>query len=357
MRSYYLGVLSGRRKGVFAALFKGLLSVFSIVYGFLHKSRQLAYAIGLFRRVKLSIPVISVGNLTTGGTGKTPLVEYLAKWLASHRFRVAILSRGYGKIDEDRDDEDLALELENIVRLTGADRVAQARRAIEEFRADVILLDDGFQHFRICRDLDVLVVDATNPFAGGRLLPRGFLRERPSSASRADLVVLTRTDQAGPTAVAALRNQVAILVGGKPVLESVHRPVSVRSLWNKKKYDLEWLRGRSVYAFCGLGNPDAFRRTLESSGTKIVKFRTFPDHHRYEAADLRLLSLEAQEFMAEMFVTTEKDASKLHPEAFERPLAVVRVELEITRGEDTLEAALLELFKTRRPAAAEVLPG
>lgn len=357
MRSYYLGVLSGRRKGVFAALFKGLLSVGSIVYWLLYKARQLAYAIGLLRSVKLPVPVISVGNLTTGGTGKTPLIEYLAQWFASHRFRVAILSRGYGKIDQGRDDEELALEFENVVRLTGADRVAQAKRAIEEFRADVILLDDGFQHFRIRRDLNVLVVDATNPFAGERLLPRGLLRERPAASRRAGLVVLTRTDQAGPAALAALRTRMGTLSGGKPILESVHRPVSVRSLWNKKKYDLEWLRGRSVYAFCGLGNPDAFRRTLESSGAKIVKFRAFPDHHRYAGADLRLLNLEAQEFMAEMFVATEKDASKLHPEAFERPLAVVRVELEITRGEEILEAALLELFKTRRPAAAEVLPG
>lgn len=356
MRSYYLAVLSGRRKGVLAALFKALFSALSAVYWLLHHLRRLAYAAGLLRSVRLPVPVISVGNLTAGGSGKTPLAEHLAKWLAAHRFRAAILARGYGRIDERRDDEGLELELENVVRLAGADRVAQARIAISDFRVDVVLLDDGFQHFRIRRDLDVLVVDATNPFAGGHLVPRGLLRERPSSAARADLVVLTRTDQVARPAVDALREQMFVLSGGKPIVESVHRPVAVRSLWNRKRYDLEWLRGRSVYGFCGLGNPDAFRRTLLSIGAGVVKFRAFPDHHPYSAADLRSLNLEGQEFMAEAFVTTEKDARKLHPEAFERPLLVLRVELEITRGEEILEAALLNLLQARRPAAAEVLP-
>jgi tetraacyldisaccharide 4'-kinase len=353
VRAYYLAVISGRKRGVGAALFKALLALLSVAYWVLHRTRRLFYSLGILRTVKLPVPVVSVGNLTAGGSGKTPLVELVARWFAAHRFRVAILARGYGKTERG-DDEGLTADLENIVRLTGADRVASARRAIEEFRADVILLDDGYQHFRIHRDLDILVVDSTNPFAGGRLLPRGLLRERPSAAARADLVVLTRTDQAPRAVVDALRDQLYILSGGKPVIETVHRPVSVRSLWNKKRHDVDWLRGRAVYGFCGLGNPEAFKRTLESAGANVVKFRAFPDHHRYGGADLRLLNVEAQEFMAEIFVTTEKDASKLHPEGFEKPLAVLRVELEVARGEEALEGALLELFKSRRPAAAEV---
>lgn len=356
VRSYYHAVLSGRRRGPVAALFKLALSLLSVVWWILHKTRQGLYAIGLLRRVKLAVPVVSVGNLTAGGAGKTPLVEHLARWFSNHRLRTAILARGYGRIDANRDDESLALEFENVIRLTGADRVAGAKSAIEDFRADVVVLDDGFQHYRLRRDLDVLVVDATNPFAGGRLLPRGLLRERPSSAARADLIVLTRTDQVPRTAVDELRDQLAALSGGRPMVETVHRPVAVRSLWNKKRHDVEWLRGRNVYAFCGIGNPEAFRRTLQSLGAGVVKFRAFPDHHGYEPSDLRLLNVEAQEFMAEAFVTTEKDAHKLRAEGFERPLLVLRVELEVVRGEELLEAALLELFKARRPAAAEVLP-
>lgn len=357
MRSYYLAVISGRKRGIGAALFRALLSLLSVLYWAVHKARQFAYAVGLLRSVKLSVPVISVGNLTAGGTGKTPFVEFLARGFASQRYRVAILARGYGKTESGRDDEEPPFAFENIVRLTGSDRVAQAKRAVEEFRADVILLDDGFQHFRIRRDLDLLLVDATNPFAGGCLLPRGLLRERPACAARADVVVLTRTDQVERPVVDALRRQLAVLSGDKPILESQHRPVVVRSLWNKKKHDPDWLRGRSVYAFCGLGNPEAFRRSLESLGADLVKFRAFPDHHAYGPADVRLLNLEAQEFMAEMFVTTEKDSTKLHPEGFERPLAILRVELEIARGEELLEAAIRERVRMRRPAAAEVLPG
>ncbi len=356
MRAYYLAVLSGRKKGLVASLFKLFLFFLSFFYWIGHGLRRACYAIGIFRRVKLPVPVVSVGNLTAGGSGKTPLVEHLARWFSSHRFRVAILARGYGKIAGSKDDESLAFEFENVLRLTGADRVANAKIAVEDFRADVILLDDGFQHFRIQRDLDILVVDSTNPFAGGRLIPRGLLRESASSASRSNVVVLTRTDQVTRPIVEALRDQMTVMSNGKPVLESVHRPVAVRSLWNKKRYECDWLRGKSVYAFCGLGNPDAFRRTLTALGANVVKFRSFPDHHRYGEADLRLLNVESQEFMAEVFVTTEKDSRKLHPEGFERPLLVLRVDLEVTRGEETLETALTELLKSRRPAAAEVLP-
>ncbi len=356
MRSYYSAVLSGRKRGLLAAAFKAVLSALSLLYWMAHKSRQWAYSLGLLRRVRLPVPVVSVGNLTAGGTGKTPLVEHLARKLASQRLRTAILARGYGKIDADRDDESLALEFESVVRLTGADRVASAKTALGEFRPDAILLDDGFQHFRIRRDLDILAVDATNPFSGGRLLPRGFLRERPANAARADLIVLTRTDQIPQNAIDALREQLAVLSGGKPIVESIHRPVALRSLWNKRRHEVEWLRGRTVYGFCGIGNPEAFRKTLQGAGASVLKFRAFPDHHPYDSSDVRLLNLEAQEFMAEAFVTTEKDAHKLRAEGFEKPIFVLRVELEITRGEDLLNAALLEIVRARRPAATEALP-
>lgn len=320
----------------------------TVVYAFLHGARRLFYRIGLLRSVKLPCPVISVGNITAGGTGKTPLVEYLARWFARKNFRTVILARGYGRSGASRDDEDLIseMELENVVRLAGPDRVVLARKALEAYRADIIILDDGFQHYRIQRTLDVVTVDATNPFAGGHLLPRGLLRERPSALRRADVVVLTRTDQASPGALDALRERIG------PAAEAVHRPVHVRSLWNRKQQGLEWLRGRPIYAFCGLGNPEAFRRTLESLGAHVVKFRAFPDHHPYAPGDLLRMNAEAEEFMAEALVTSEKDAARVSAGSFELPLAALRIEIELVRGEELLEDRLLAVVRDIPRAAA-----
>ena len=240
------------------------------------------------------------------------------------------------------------MDLENVVRLPGKDRVAMGRKALSEYRADLLLLDDGFQHYRVQRGLDIVAVDATQPFANGYLLPRGLLRERPSALGRADLVILTRTDQVTPAELEELRQKIG------PAVETVHRPVHVRSLWNRKKHPLDWLRGRNVYAFCGVGNPEAFRRTLESIGARVVKFRPFEDHHAYTGQDLRRMNAEAQEFMAEVIVTTEKDATKVHAEGFELPLAALRIEIEITRSEELLEERLLAVVRDIPRAAAPI---
>ncbi len=352
MRRFYLSVISGRRRGVLAVLLRALLAAASFLYYALHKTRHFLYRVGIFRSVRLPVPVISVGNLTAGGTGKTPFVEMLARRLAKRNLRVAILARGYGRREDGGDDEQMLaeMELEGVVRLAGPDRVALAHRAISECRAEILILDDGFQHYRIKRDLDIVTIDATDPFAGGRLLPRGLLRERPACAARADLVVLTRCDQATAGDLAALRDRFDRIA--KPVLETVHRPVAVRTLWNKKRQTLEWLRGRRLSAFCGIGNPDAFRRTLESLGAEIVKFRAFVDHHPYTAQDVRQLNAEAQEFMAHGLITTEKDATKLSPDAFDLPIAALRVEMDVTRGDDRLESCLRALTREATPVGA-----
>lgn len=352
MRRYYLSVISGQRRGPVAALLRGLLWAGTAVYASLHRGRQLLYRMGLLRSVRFPCPVVSVGNVTAGGTGKTPFVEFLARWFARKNFRIAVLARGYGRIDDGRtDDEDLIseMELESVVRLPGRDRVAQGRKALADYRADLLILDDGFQHYRIQRSLDIVTVDATCPFANGHLLPRGLLREPPCALRRAGLVVLTRTDQVPPDELSRLRERL-----GPGVVETVHKPVSIRSLWNRKRHGTEWLRGRSVYAFCGVGNPDAFRRTLESLGAQVVKFRAFEDHHRYVPGDVRRMSAEAQEFMAEAIVTTEKDATKVNPEAFDLPLAALRVEIEVVRNEELLEERLLEVVRDIPRAAAPI---
>lgn len=350
MRHYYLSVISGRRRGPVAALLRGVLWAGTFVYAALHGSRRLLYRLGLLRSTRLSCPVVSVGNLTAGGTGKTPFVEHLTRWFARRHTRVAVLARGYGSRPGGGDDEDLisGMELDGVVRLTGPDRVALGRKALSEFRADLVILDDGFQHYRLQRTLDILLIDASDPLMAGRLIPRGLLRESPSAASRADLVVLTRTDQASPGELEALRRRFPQAV------ETVHRPVSVRGLSNHRRHPLEWLQGRSVFAFCGVGNPDSFRRTLESVGANIVKFRAFPDHHPYTAQDVMRLNAEAQEFMADVMLTTEKDAARLHAEGFEIPLAALRVEIEVTRHEELLEERLLGIVRDIPRVAAPI---
>ena len=342
MRQFYLSVISGQKRGPLASSLRGVLWLGTFVYAALHGSRSLFYRMGLFRSVRFPCPVVSVGNITAGGTGKTPFVEFLAKWFARKNYRTAILARGYGKSrGSETDDEDLisGMELENVVRLAGPNRVPLGRKALDEYRADLLILDDGFQHFRIQRTLDLVTIDATNPFAGGKLLPSGLLRERTSALKRAGLIVLTRTDQVTPGELETLRAQVG------PAVETVHRPVSVRSLSSRKRYGTEWLREKSVFVFCGIGNPEAFRQTVISLGAKIVKFRTFTDHYPYVPQDVQRLNAEAEEFMADVILTTEKDASKLDLEGFHLPLMALRVEIEITRNEDLLEERLLEVVR------------
>ncbi len=341
MRRYLLSVIEGRRRGAGAALVRGLLGLLSGFYILGHALRRLGYRLGLLRSVKFPCPVVSVGNLTAGGTGKTPLVQYIARWFSRKSFRIAVLARGYGRISGDADDEDLLseMQLENAVRLAGKDRVASGRRALEDYKAELLLLDDGFQHYRIQRGLDVVAVDATQPFGNGCRLPRGLLREAPDALRRADLIVLTRTDQVPPAELDALRARVG------PAVETVHKPVLVRNLSARKQTGLDWLRGRAVFAFCGVGNPDSFRRTLQSLGAEVVMFRAFDDHHAYTAQDVKRLNAEAQEFMAEALITTEKDATKVKAGGFDLPLTALRVEIEIVRNEDLLEERLLAVAR------------
>ncbi|MHC4607399.1 MAG: tetraacyldisaccharide 4'-kinase [Planctomycetota bacterium] len=355
MRRFYLETISGERQGLLAGLTRGVLTLGTGFYVAGHALRRLAYRTGLKRSVRLPVPVVSVGNLTAGGTGKTPMVEYIARWFAGRSLRTVVLARGYGEIPgTGRDDEELFTEMEigSVVRLTGADRVARARRALDgALRPDVFLLDDGFQHFRIQRDLDLLVVDATDPFAEGRRLPRGLLRESPRAARRADLIIFTRCDQVDRARLFDLYTRLEGLAPGKAFVETRHRPVCVRELKSKTRRDLEWLRDRPVFAFCGIGNPGAFFRTLDEAGARIVRVRAFPDHHRYTADDLRRINAEAQEFMAAAVVTTEKDARKVEPDAFDMPLGALAVEIEVLRGGQKLEAHLRAVVNGRRRVA------
>jgi tetraacyldisaccharide 4'-kinase len=291
---------------------------------------------------RAGVPVISIGNLTVGGTGKTPCVEYVARLLRGHEYQVAVLSRGYGS-EGGRNDEAMVLEenLPDVPHYQGRDRVALARTAVEESESEVLVLDDGFQHRRLARDLDVVLIDATDPWASGYLLPRGGLREPERNLRRAGFVVLTRCDAVDEAAVAGLEGEVRQIAPDMPVARTIHAPTE---LWNgHDRLDVKGLAGKSVGAFCGIGNPAGFRRTLADLGADVRAFREYPDHHPYSRNDVDELREWATTLPVESWlVTTQKDWVKLRvTELGGRPLWAVRVGLEFVAGKDLFDRAVL----------------
>ena len=294
---------------------------------------------------RTGVPVVSVGNLSLGGTGKTPCVELVAGFYRDRGLQVAILSRGYGA-DAGPNDEALVLEenLPDVPHLQDPHRAAAATRAVEELESEVLVLDDGFQHRRLHRDLDVVVIDATLPPHRDRMFPRGTLREPASSLKRAAVVLLTRCDQA-PDADAT-RDRLTARFPHLTVATSEHRPTEL--LGGGAPEPVESLRGKVVAGFAGIGSPPAFRRTLEGLGATVADFRAYPDHHPYTRADVDDLRTWAGRQPADAVVaTTQKDWVKLRlPDLAGRPLRAVRVGIAFRDGRDAFEAAL-----------ARVLPG
>jgi tetraacyldisaccharide 4'-kinase len=338
----YHRLITGRQRGLWPTLQRAGLRLVSFPYGWVTRLRNALYDRGWKRTHKARVPVVSVGNLTLGGTGKTPCVEYIARYYREQELLVAILSRGYGA-GEGQNDEALVLSanLPDVPHLQGADRVALAHTAVEELESEVLVLDDGFQHRRLARDLDIVLLDATAPWGHGYLFPRGLLRESPRSLQRAGAVVLTRCDQIEPATLAGIRERVAQLAPQAPLAETTHRPVA----WVNSAgatLPLEELPGRPWAAFCGVGNPEAFRRTLQDLGGEVAAFRTFPDHHRYGKTDVEELDGWARQQATEcVVVTTQKDLVKLPLTRIgKRDLWALRIRLHFLAGQEQFDRKL-----------------
>jgi tetraacyldisaccharide 4'-kinase len=305
--------------------------------------RNRLYDYGWKKTFRAAVPVISVGNLTLGGTGKTPCVEYLARFYRQQDLRVAILSRGYGSASGPND-EALVLEenLPDVPHLLGVDRVALAQLACEELESEVLVLDDGFQHRRLSRDLDLVLIDATEPLEQSHLFPRGLLRESVGGLNRASVVVLTRCDQVKIEVRQALRAQATRhCVAGTPIVEASHRPKEwVNSA--AQTMPLAFSNDRPLAAFCGIGNPDAFRHTLEALDASPRVFRAFPDHHAYSRADVDDLQAWARSLPQDCVIaTTQKDLVKLRlPRLGGRELWALRIELQVEAGQEILHERL-----------------
>jgi tetraacyldisaccharide 4'-kinase len=335
-------LLGGQRRGLRAALLRGLLALAEVPYRGTVAWRNWRYDRSASKSQRVGVPVVSVGNLTVGGTGKTPMVAWLARWFRERGVRVAVVSRGYGAAEGQRNDEAMELELRlpDVPQMQNPDRVAGALAAIEEFQCQLVLLDDGFQHRRLRRDVDIVLLDATEPFGFGHLLPRGLLREPVSSLRRAHAVVLSRADAVAPERREGIRAKVRRHAPSAVWAEASHAPAALVNSagGSRPPHDL---RGKRILAFCGIGNPGAFRRTLAALGAEEATFREFADHHAYRREDIAELAQAARGCSADLAVCTQKDLVKIRADWLgETPLFALQIDLEITAGRPELEALL-----------------
>jgi tetraacyldisaccharide 4'-kinase len=313
MDQFFLDVISGRRRGLTAGALRGALTLCAPLFGLAVAVRNRRYERGAARVHRAGVPVVSVGNITTGGTGKTPTVAWIVNQLRELGRRPGILSRGYRSLDGQENDEKRLLDqfCPGVPHWQGPDRVATAAHAVREQGCDVLVLDDGFQHRRLHRDLDLVLIDALNPWGYGRLLPRGLLREPPASLARAHMIVITRADQLPADGVATLRTEIARYTSAE-IVDSRFEPTGLVNAAGER-LELAAARSRRIAAFCGIGNPAGFRATMQGAGVTIDEalFRVFPDHHHYTPHDCSAIAGVARGGDAELLVTTRKDLVKL----------------------------------------------
>ena len=353
--------ITTKQRGVFPTLFRILLMPLCWLYGTTIWIRNYFFTIGVFKKKRLPCTVISIGNIVVGGTGKTPAAAAISKLLQNKGLQVAILLRGYKRRsgaditfvsdgenrlcskEESGDEADmLACQLKNIPIVVGKKRHLAGKAVLDRFKSDVLILDDGFQHQQLARDLDILTIDATQPYGTGALLPVGTLREPVSALQRADILLLTRTDAVG-TEIANLKAELKRIAPNTPILESIHQPTSLYWLNqpdNHSMISIDNLSGKRLIAVCGIGNPNVFVATLQKYNPEVVELFAYPDHHVYTESDLLQIQHQMKRCEAEWVVTTQKDEQKLASLSPELPIVVLAVELVITDGEAVLMEAL-----------------
>lgn len=345
--SEFRKIISGRRRDWRAASLRGILSLFEPLVRLGTHYRNRRYDRGAAKVQRVSVPVVSVGNITAGGTGKTPFVAWLARWFRERHLRVVLISRGYGAKPGERNDEALELEalLPDVPHLQNPDRVAAARQAQSELKAEIILLDDAFQHRRLHRDLNILLVDALEPFGFDHLFPRGLLREPLSELRRADVIAISRADLVTQGERAAIASRIGEHAPRAQLIEIAHRPRSLLN-WNQEILDPSTLRDQRVAAFCGLGNPQGFRETLLRCGAKIAGFREFSDHFQFAHRELKSLGEWADQLDVEQVLCTMKDFVKLRvPLIGSKPLRALTIGIEFVTGRNEFELYLQKIIE------------
>lgn len=348
----FRSLLAGNRQGIAARFLLVILGMFAIPYGLIVRLRALTYARGWLTVRRLACPVVSVGNITVGGTGKTPMVVAVARMLMDRGKRVAVLSRGYGGTLEgqtrivsdgqrvfltarEAGDEPvlLAREVPGLMVLIGVDRYAAGRLAEAQLAPDVFILDDGFQHLRMHRDLNILLMDSAAPLATGKLLPAGFLREPPAAIARAHLVVYTRCS--GGT--------IPLVHGPLPAIRAEHRLVGVKRLGDDRLLSWDHLQGRTGVAFAGIADPASFFMALSGQGLQLAATVPLGDHCPYDNQVLSHVRHVSGHWGADYLITTAKDAVKLTATEGLAEIYMTVMELAMDRP-DTLARFLDNLF-------------
>jgi tetraacyldisaccharide 4'-kinase len=340
-------LVSGELGGAGPALARAALRALEVPYAAAVRVRNWRYDTSRVRVHKLEVPVVSVGNITLGGTGKTPAVEWLARWFQVRGVRVGMVSRGYGSTSGQPNDEalELAQKLPDVPQSADADRLRAARRAIDEFGCNVLVLDDGFQHRRLARDFDLVLIDALAPFGFGHVFPRGLLREPLSALRRANAVMLSRADLVEDDARREIQGRVLDFAPEALWLEAAYRPQALRSTAGDEQPPLA-LAGRKVAAFCGIGNPAGFQQSLASVGCEVTASLEFADHMRYTREDIDKIARWADSLDAAAVVCTHKDLVKVGPLwTAARPLLALVGRVEVVAGQRELEAVLDELAR------------
>jgi len=366
-------------------LFLLFLAQLSYLYRSVVNVRHYLYDRRLLRPHELGCQVISVGNLTVGGTGKTPIVEIFARELSREGRRVAILSRGYRKEEppfiqrvanaltfhESRQpprvvsdganllldsamggDEPymLATNLPNVPVVVDRNRVKRGRYAIQKLGCDTLILDDGFQYLKLKHRIEIVLVDRTNPFGNGYVLPRGVLREPPQHIARADFIFVTKSDGVGTD---ALKAQLRRLNSRAEIIECRHTPRHLQNAFTRERQALSYLRGRKVVTLCGIAAPGGFEQEVERRGAVVLDRRRFADHHRYTQQELIDVVNRAHRLGAEAVITTEKDTVRFpHLERCDVPVLFLRVDIEMVSGVEDFHACIARIcFRDRRTSA------
>jgi tetraacyldisaccharide 4'-kinase len=349
----FMAIISGRRTDLRAGGARVLLRIASLGYGLVVRIRNTLCDWRILRSHRTNAIVLSVGNLTTGGTGKTPLVVWLCRRVREKGFACAILTRGYKTRKGELSDEPalLAAQCADVPVVVNPDRVAGAAEAIGRHGAQVLVMDDGFQHRRLAGALDIIAIDATSPFGFGRVLPAGLLREPISGLRRAHAVVLTRCDQVPEEALSRIEGKIRQANRNLVIARSIHAPIAIRTAAGME-VPLDQIRGKQVFAFCGIGNPQAFSQTLSRLGARIVGSRAFDDHYRYTPDDLKAVQDQARDRQAALVLTTQKDWTKIAqsvPLEQTPPLAYLAIDLQIASGEESLTALIDRILGGRIP--------
>ena len=337
MKEFIYSIITEKQKGFVAHIIKVFLWPFSMLYGFSVRVRRNLYEMGLLPSYRFQQRVISVGNLTVGGTGKTPLVILIAQWLQKKGIKSAILTRGY--MDKDTASDEAAVlqsRLPFTTILVGANRVQNAKKFIENHDVNVFILDDGFQHFKIARDVNIVTIDSTNPWGNGYVLPYGLLREPLSALSRADIFVLTKSNMIG-SKISEIKDRIKSIKSDAAIVETIHEPQSLINAVSASPSDLSILKGETVCAFCSIGDPASFEWTLKNLGANVVKIFPFMDHHLYNKSDIESIISFCQTQNIKMIITTHKDAVKLESSLnnFQKlSLFYLEINLKITQGQE-----------------------